>query len=669
MQRPQLLLSLCLAAGLVGCASPHDAPAGKADATQTEKVRRVAGMLDYVAADYPGSVDDHGGLSASGKTGEYEEQVSFLQDADALARELPAPPTSFDPIGKLTALRDAVAAKAPGAQVTAQARALRKRMLEAYQVVLAPTATPSYQVGKELYATCVQCHGATGKGDGALAHTLEPPPRDFTSPEVMNELSPVRAFNALTDGVEGTKMEPYQALSQSQRWSLAFYLFTLRHQPAAAKRGRAVYDKTGKPIAAAAGRLANERDGDILATLKKAGASDAEAMDGLAYLRRDAAFTTTGAPMDKARKLLAAAVGSLENGKPGDARRQAAAAYLDGFEPHEAALGARDRGLLANLEGQFLAVRENIGSGADPHEIEQQVLRIGTLLDRADEVMAGHSGVGTAVVASFTIILREGLEGALLVLLLLGIARRSGAGEEDVRAVHYGWLAAVGVGIGTWFGASSIIQALGGAQRELMEGVVSLFAAAVLLGVSHFVLARIDAQRRVHALKQRLARAASSPRRKLVLASLAFVAVYREAFEVVLFLQAVVLDAETSAWAMLAGAAGAMLVLISLVFAMTKLGKRLRPGPLLTALGTMLCLLAVALAGKGVRALQEAGVLGIQPVHGPRFEWLGIYPTMETLLAQALVFAAFIALAAWAMLKNRSSAAAAAAPASASSRG
>ncbi len=664
MQRPPLLLSLCLATSLAGCASQGDGPVAKADATQTEKVRRVAGMLDYVAADYPGSVDDHGGLSATGKNGEYEEQVSFLRDADALAHELPAP-SGFDLLGKITALRDAVAAKEPGADVTAQARAVRKGMLEAYQVVLAPTATPSYEVGKDLYATCAQCHGATGKGDGALARTLDPPPRDFTSPAVMNELTPVRAFNALTDGVEGTKMEAYQSLSQSQRWSLAFYLFTLRHDEASAQRGHAVYDKTDKPIAAAAGRLANESDGQILATLKKAGATDAEAMDGLAYLRREAAFTTTGAPMDQARKLLAAAVGSLRSGHPGDARRQAAAAYLDGFEPHEAALGARDQALLARLESQFLAVRENIGTGADPNDIEQQVLRIGTLLDRADEVMAGHSGVGTAVVASFTIILREGLEGALLVLLLLGIARRSGAGEEDVRAVHYGWLAAVGVGIATWFGATGIIHALGGAQRELIEGVVSLFAAAVLLGVSHFVLARLDAQRRVAALKERLARAASSPRRKLVLASLAFVAVYREAFEVVLFLQAVVLDAETSAWAMLAGAAGAMLVLIGLVFAMTRLGKRLRPGPLLTALGTMLCLLAVALAGKGVRAMQEAGVFGIQPVHGPRFDWLGIYPTMETLLAQALVFAAFVVLAAWAMLKNRrSSAAATAAPAS-----
>ncbi|HUH04952.1 MAG TPA: FTR1 family protein, partial [Kofleriaceae bacterium] len=255
--------------------------------------------------------------------------------------------------------------------------------------------------------------------------------------------------------------------------------------------------------------------------------------------------------------------------------------------------------------------------------------------------------------ASFIIVLREGLEGALLILLLLGIARRSGAAVADARAVHYGWLAAVGLGVLTWFASGLILDRLGGARRELIEGIVALLAAAVLLTVSHFVLARLDAQRRVAALKERLARAASSPRRKLVLASLAFVAVYREAFETVLFLQAILLDSGTSVAAVLGGAGLAAVILVGLVFAMTRLGRRLRPAPLLTALGVLLCVLAVALAGKGVRSLQEAGTLGITPNRAPRLDWFGVYPTHETLAAQAVVLVAFVALAGWAFAKNR----------------
>jgi len=47
--------------------------------------------------------------------------------------------------------------------------------------------------------------------------------------------------------------------------------------------------------------------------------------------------------------------------------------------------------------------------------------------------------------------------------------------------------------------------------------------------------------------------------------------------------------------------------------------------------------LAVVLAGKGVAALQEAGLLDVRPLAGvPRIEVLGLFPTREGLLAQLL---------------------------------
>ena len=48
-------------------------------------------------------------------------------------------------------------------------------------------------------------------------------------------------------------------------------------------------------------------------------------------------------------------------------------------------------------------------------------------------------------------------------------------------------------------------------------------------------------------------------------------------------------------------------------------------------------MLAFVLAGKGVAGLQEAGVLSVTPVGGPRVVWLGIFPTLEGLGVQALV--------------------------------
>ena len=63
-------------------------------------------------------------------------------------------------------------------------------------------------------------------------------------------------------------------------------------------------------------------------------------------------------------------------------------------------------------------------------------------------------------------------------------------------------------------------------------------------------------------------------------------------------------------------------------------------------------MLAVVLAGKGVAALQEAGMLGVHPLAGfPRSPLLGIYPTLETLLAQGATILLLVAGFLWANRK------------------
>jgi len=573
-----------------------------------------------------------------------------------MAGELPAPAREIDLDVGPASVRGLVEQRRPAGEVMEAARALRRDVLAAWDVVLAPTSTPSLEAARAEWGACAGCHGERGGGDGPAAAGLTPPPRSFRDPAVLAELSPARAFNAITDGVSGTAMTSFGQLSPSLRWSLAFEVFRFDADQAAVARGGQAYAARGG-LAATASRLANRSNRELDQELAAAGYADpATRGDVLAWLRAEAPFRTTGAPLDRARELLAAAVTAHGAGHGGDARRDAAAAYLDGFEPYEDALRAVDDDLVVRIENEFMALRQAISDGAATGEVDQRALRIGALLDVAEERLAGGSGAGTAFAAAFAIVLREGLEGALLVLLLLGIARRSGADSRDVRAVHWGWLASIGAGALTWVASSWLIAALGGARREMVEGVVALFAAVVLLGASHFVLARIDAARRVAALKDRLARAASTPRRRLVLASLAFIAVYREAFEVVLFLQAVLLDGRSPALAMAGGGLAAAAVLIVLVFAMNRLGRRLKPAPLLTGLGLLLCLLAVALAGKGVRALQEAGVVGIHPLGRLRFDWLGLYPTSQTVIAQGAVLLAFAALTAWALLRNRGAA-------------
>ena len=97
--------------------------------------------------------------------------------------------------------------------------------------------------------------------------------------------------------------------------------------------------------------------------------------------------------------------------------------------------------------------------------------------------------------------------------------------------------------------------------------------------------------------------------------------------------------------AALAGGIAVALALLALIaWAMLRLSARLPIGKFFAYSAALIAVLAVVLAGKGVAALQEAGMLGVSPLSGwPRSPMLGVYPTLETLLAQAAMIALLVA--------------------------
>src|SRR5439155_14145987 len=139
---------------------------------------------------------------------------------------------------------------------------------------------------------------------------------------------------------------------------------------------------------------------------------------------------------------------------------------------------------------------------------------------------------------------------SLLIAALLAFVRKSGRGEE-ARWVHVGWLASVPAGVVTWF---LVGAALAGARRELTEGVLTLVAAAMLLFVSHFVLGKLESRKWLKFLEKRTVAAAKTTVH-WPLASMAFIAAYREALEIVLFFRALLLGAPGRALAVAGGAA------------------------------------------------------------------------------------------------------------------
>ena len=98
---------------------------------------------------------------------------------------------------------------------------------------------------------------------------------------------------------------------------------------------------------------------------------------------------------------------------------------------------------------------------------------------------------------------------------------------------------------------------------------------------------------------------------------------------------------------MLAGIGVAAALLAVTAWAMLRFSRKLPIAKFFQYSAALIAILAVVLAGKGLAALQEAGMIGVTPLAGwPRSPMLGLFPTLETLAAQ-FIMALLLALGFW----------------------
>ncbi|HVU12142.1 MAG TPA: c-type cytochrome [Phototrophicaceae bacterium] len=107
-----------------------------------------------------------------------------------------------------------------------------------------PLTPPDIAAGAALFAqNCVQCHGAAGKGDGTLVQSgqVKAPP-DFTNPATMGGQRPDEWFTTITNGNVAALMPPWgNALSEEQRWDVAYYTYTLAETQQQIAQGKQVF--------------------------------------------------------------------------------------------------------------------------------------------------------------------------------------------------------------------------------------------------------------------------------------------------------------------------------------------------------------------------------------------------------------------------------------------
>lgn len=620
--RRLLLATLLVAAGL----SPVAAQDGS-------DVRQAWQLLDYIAVDYGGAVADGKVVS----DGEYAEMREFSATARERIGALPDNPRRGVLLAQADGLIALVQRRADAAQVAQAAHALADGLLAAYGDGSAAMPTPDPAGAAGLYAAqCAGCHGATGRGDDPAAAGMVPAPIDFTDLTRATQRSPLALYEAISRGVAGTAMPAYAQLDEAQRWALAFHVGGMAFDAASRREGEALWARDDGRLHAALPSLQ--------ALVRSSPAQLAQVLDArqaaaiTAFLRaQPQALRQAGeakpATLALARSQLQAALRAYADGDRKRASALALSAYLDGVEPVEPLLAARDTPLLRGIETAMGKLRSDIAAGAGIDAIRQDAAQAVLLFDRADRVLQeGRGDVTAAFLGSFAILLREGLEAMLVVIGMIAFLRKSGR-SEALPWVHAGWTLALAAGGITWALATWLVD-ISGASRELTEGLSSLFAALVLLGVGIWMHQKSLAGRWQHYLRERVS-AALGRRSMVFLFVLAFVAVYREVFETILFYAA--MWSPDTARAILAGMATGVALLALVAWALLRLGMHLPIGKFFAWSSALIAVLAVVLAGKGVAALQEAGWIGLGAVAAPRVEWLGVFPTWQTLLAQLLV--------------------------------
>lgn len=162
----------------------------------------------------------------------------------------------------------------------------------------------------------------------------------------------------------------------------------------------------------------------------------------------------------------------------------------------------------------------------------------------------------------------------------------------------------------------------------------------MLLSVGIWMHGKSNAEAWQAHIRDKLDRALSR-RSAWLLFGLVFVVVYREVFETILFYAA--LWSQGVGASLLAGAIAATALLFFVAWSMLRYSRNLPIIKFFAWSSALMAVLAVVLAGKGVAALQEAGLLDIALLAAlPRVDMLGVYPTAQGLLVQLLALAVLL---------------------------
>lgn len=645
--------------------------------------RRIVAAASLAAKEYAIGVTPRGGRVTAPE--EVSEARQFIDQARLDVGLLPAAVRAAAD-SDLAALRALIDRTAPPDSVARRAGTLLQRIATATGGALDPfpMRPPALARGAALFREqCVPCHGPAGRGDGPKARQLEgPPPASLADRALMSTVSPVDEYRKLTIGVAGTAMPQFEeTLSPEDRWAVAVYVATLRSDDQSVREGEGVYAAfcaachgptgagDGGPLAASLsvrppalsdlavqGRFTDQE----LAQLIERGRPGtpmpgfARTLDRdqlatvIAYLRVLPSAERQQHQVSPAAATFSAVRRQLDSAVALRSDKVAFDAYLT-FEQVETAVRAKNAGLASELEDAFASFRARAAAGAGDAELDAIHGRLLAGLERAERLVSDRSSGTNLFMQSFVLLLREGFEAILIVAALMAFLAKAGAVERRRHVAQGAW-AAVAASVVTAVVVELLFEITPG-EREALEGITMLLATAVLFYVSYWLLSKIEVAKWNAFVKGRMEDALSTGS-GFALASVAFLAVYREGFETILFYKALLTSAGPAsgggAAAVVAGVLLGAVALVIVYVAISRFGVKVPLKPFFAVTSAMLYYMAFVFAGKGIADLQESGLVRTSVVEwAPRIPVLGIYPTIQSLALQLLLVVLLVVAVVW----------------------
>jgi high-affinity iron transporter len=334
------------------------------------------------------------------------------------------------------------------------------------------------------------------------------------------------------------------------------------------------------------------------------------------------------------------------SGNPQGAKDQVDVAYFQFYEKvgfERVTLNRISGARAAQVEYQFSAIKRAINQGDSRAEVKAALDTLAGWLREDAALLDGREESAVVVfLESLLIIVREGFEAILIVGAIIAYLLKSG-NKKRTPPVYWGSVIALGVSVIMAWILSRITSVAGGQNQEIVEGATVLLAVVVLFYVSNWMVSKAEAGAWSSYIEGKVD--ASITRGSVFsLAFAAFLAVFREGAETILFYQALLASTETYTNMIWLGLGIGLIVLVVIYLLIRVLSIRLPLKPFFLGTSILLFVMSITFVGNGIKELQEGNVIPVTPVSGvASVDILGIYPTRETLIPQLVLLLVTVA--------------------------